>query len=247
MSADSHPATGTMLRARGLVRRFGGAGRPVLAVDGVSLDVRAGELLAVRGRSGSGKTTLLNLLAGLDRPDAGQVHLEGAEISALPERELLELRRRRVGIVFQGFGLVPILTAAENVGVPLRLLRTPAAERERRVAELLDAVGLTAQAAQRPDELSGGQQQRVAIARALAAGPGLLIADEPTGQLDSQTGRAVMDLLRGLVHERGLTAVVATHDPALVGLADEVVELHDGRLGGAPAPPGPDAPPEPRP
>ena len=218
------------LRARGLERTYRQGRREVRAVAGVDLDVAAGRLVAVRGRSGSGKTTLLNLLAGLDRPDAGTVHLGDLEISALPERDLVELRRRRVGVVFQTFGLVPILSAAENVGVPLRLVGAPRAEREARVAELLDAVGLTAHAAQRPYELSGGQQQRVAVARALANRPELLVADEPTGQLDSATGRAVMALLLELVHTRGVAAVVATHDPALVALADEVVDLRDGRL-----------------
>ena len=219
------------LRARGLVRRFGRGPGTVTALHEVDLDAPRGRLLVVRGRSGSGKTTLLNLLSGLDRPDAGTVHLGDVEVSALPEDALVQLRRRRVGVVFQTFGLVPILSAAENVGVPLRLVRTPRAERDARVAELLELVGLAGHANQRPHELSGGQQQRVAIARALVAGPALLIADEPTGQLDSRTGAAVMDLLHGLVHDRGLTAVVATHDPALVDLADEVVDLRDGRIG----------------
>jgi putative ABC transport system ATP-binding protein len=220
------------LRARGLVRRYGSGRRGVSALGGVDLDAEAGQLMVVRGRSGSGKTTLLNLLAGLDRPTAGTVHLGGLEVSALSERELLELRRYRVGVVFQTFGLVPILSAAENVGVPMRLLATPAAERERRVAELLERVGLTAHASQRPHELSGGQQQRVAVARALANRPEVLVADEPTGQLDSHTARSVMDLLRELVHRDGLTAVVATHDPTLVGLADRVVDLSDGLVTG---------------
>ncbi len=219
-----------LLVARGLVRRYGSGRRAVTAVRGVDLDVTRGTVLAVRGRSGSGKTTLLNLVAGLDRPDEGTVHLGDTEVSALSERELVDLRRRRVGVVFQTFGLVPILSAAENVGVPLRLVGTDPGAREARVAELLDVVGLSAHAGQRPYELSGGQQQRVAIARALANSPDLLVADEPTGQLDSQTGRAVMDLLSRLVHDRGMTAVVATHDPALVGLADAVVDLTDGAV-----------------
>jgi putative ABC transport system ATP-binding protein len=227
---------GALLRGEGLVRTFRSGAAQVRAVDGVDVTVPAGRLVAVRGRSGSGKTTLLNLLAGLDRPDAGSVHLGDVEVSALPERDLVELRRRRVGVVFQTFGLVPILSAAENVGVPLRLVGAPAAERETRVAELLDAVGLARHAAQRPYELSGGQQQRVAIARALANRPELLVADEPTGQLDSATGRSVMALLLELVHEQGLAAVVATHDPSLVGLADEVLDLRDGRAAVAPAP-----------
>jgi putative ABC transport system ATP-binding protein len=219
-----------LVRARGLTRRFGSGRRAVTALADVDLDVPAGRLLAVRGRSGSGKTTLLNLLAGLDRPDAGTVHLGDVEVSALPESGLVELRRTEVGVVFQSFGLVPILSAAENVGVPLRLVSTPAAERDARVAELLELVGLADHAAQRPYELSGGQQQRVAIARALANRPRLVVADEPTGQLDSRTGAAVMDLLLRLVREAGTTIVVATHDPALTAVADQVVELHSGRL-----------------
>jgi putative ABC transport system ATP-binding protein len=226
MSADP----GSTLVARELVRSYGSGRRKVTALHGVDLTVRPGRLVVVRGRSGSGKTTLLNLLAGLDRPDSGTVRLGDVEVSALGERQLVGFRRRRVGVVFQSFGLVPFLTAAENVGVPLRLLRTPPADRERRVADLLDRVGLTAHAKQRPYELSGGQQQRVAIARALANRPDLLVADEPTGQLDSHTGRDVMNLLRSLVHDEGLTAVVATHDPVLVALADEVLQLSDGRL-----------------
>jgi putative ABC transport system ATP-binding protein len=226
------PSVEPLLRACGLTRSFGSGRRAVPALRGVDLSVDRGQVLAVRGRSGSGKTTLLNLLAGLDRPDAGTVHLGDVEVSALTEARLVELRRRRIGVVFQTFGLVPILTAAENIGVPLRLVGTDPAARDARVAELLDVVGLAGHAAQRPYELSGGQQQRVAIARALANEPDLLVADEPTGQLDSATGRAVMDLLRFLVHSRGMTAVVATHDPALVGLADAVVDLSDGRLAG---------------
>ena len=216
--------------ARDLVRTYRTGATKVPALRGVSFEVPRGRLLCVQGRSGSGKTTLLNVLGGLDRPDSGTVEISGRDVTAMPERELLALRRHTVGFVFQSFGLLPILSAAENVGVPLRLIGTDPAEREERVRLLLDLVGLGAHTAQRPYELSGGQQQRVAIARALANRPEVLIADEPTGQLDSHTGRSVMELLRSVVDGEGVTAVVATHDPVLLGLADRVVELRDGQL-----------------
>ncbi|MDX3215763.1 ABC transporter ATP-binding protein, partial [Streptomyces sp. ME02-6991-2B] len=184
--------------------------------------------VALKGRSGSGKTTLLNIIGGLDRADAGRVTVDGTVLTGLGERELLAMRRDRMGFVFQSFGLLPILSAAENVGVPLRLRNTPRREREERVALLLSLVGLEDHADQRPGEMSGGQQQRVAIARALANRPSLIIADEPTGQLDADTGRAVMELLRAVVHSEGVTALVATHDPTLLTLADRVLELRDG-------------------
>lgn len=224
----AHPAE--VVRVSGVSRTFGRGEHAVHAVRDVSFSANRGELVAIRGRSGAGKTTLLNLIGGLDRPDSGQVVVAGHEVTSAGEAELLRLRRGTVGFVFQTFGLVPILSAAENVGVPLRLAQVPAAEREQRVAVLLELVGLGGHAAQRPYELSGGQQQRVAVARALANEPDLLIADEPTGQLDSETGRSIMDLLRAVVHARGMTALVATHDPALIDLADRVLVLRDGRL-----------------
>jgi putative ABC transport system ATP-binding protein len=202
----------------------------VHALRGISFTVAEGTLLAVKGRSGSGKTTLLNCIGGLDQPDGGRVVVAGADVTGLDEKGLLALRRETIGFVFQSFGLVPILSAAENVGVPLRLLRADPGDRDRRVSALLDLVGLSEQTQQRPYELSGGQQQRVAIARALANSPRLIIADEPTGQLDSQTGLAVMQLLQNLVRTQGVTAIVATHDPVLLGYADDVLELSDGAL-----------------
>ncbi|MFD6609403.1 ABC transporter ATP-binding protein [Micromonospora chalcea] len=226
------PATAVedVVQVEGVSRTFGKGEHAVHAVQDVSFTARRGELVAVRGRSGAGKTTLLNLVGGLDRPDSGLIRVAGHEVTAAGERELLALRRGTIGFVFQTFGLVPILSAAENVGVPLRLAKVPAAEREQRVAVLLELVGLGGHAAQRPYELSGGQQQRVAVARALANEPDLLIADEPTGQLDSETGRSIMDLLRAVVHARGMTALVATHDPALIEMADRTLTLRDGRL-----------------
>ncbi|WP_205473633.1 ABC transporter ATP-binding protein [Nocardioides sp. SYSU D00038] len=228
MSSTADP----MVAARGLTRTYGTAAAPVPALHDASLDVAPGEMLAVVGRSGSGKTTLLNLLGGLDRPDAGTVRVDGTEVTALDEEGLSTLRRDTISYVFQTFGLLPALTAAENVGVPLRLRRTPVAEREQRVALLLDLVGLADHALQRPEELSGGQQQRVAIARALAGSPRVLLADEPTGQLDTETGLGVMSLLRAVVESEGVTAVVATHDAVLLALADRVVTISDGRVDG---------------
>ena len=213
-------------------RTFRSGASEVHALRGVSLSAAPGELLAVRGRSGSGKTTLLNVVGGLDRPDDGRVVLDGAEVTAMDDSELLGLRRGTVSYVFQSFGLVPILTARENVGIPLRLNEIEPEEREERVAAALDHVGLSGHVNQRPGELSGGQQQRVALARALASRPGLLLADEPTGQLDSETGLEIMTLIARLAKEEMMTTVVTTHDPVLLSLADRVVELVDGHLVG---------------
>ncbi|MGW2862400.1 ABC transporter ATP-binding protein [Streptomyces sp. NPDC001205] len=222
--------TGAMVRVDNLHRSYGSGAAAVHALRGVSFEVPRGELVALKGRSGSGKTTLLNLLGGLDQPDEGTITVDGTDIVGLAEEGLLELRRDRIGFIFQSFGLIPILSAAENVGVPMRLKKTDPREREDRVALLLSLVGLGGHAQQRPGELSGGQQQRVAIARALANRPALLIADEPTGQLDADTGLAVMELLRAVVRSEGVTALVATHDSQLLGLADRVLELNDGQL-----------------
>ncbi|GEN79534.1 ABC transporter [Actinotalea fermentans ATCC 43279 = JCM 9966 = DSM 3133] len=226
------PPGAPMVRVRALDKTYGARASAVHALRGVSCEVGAGELVALVGRSGSGKTTLLNMIGGLDRPDAGTVHVDGVEVTALDDAGLVRLRRERVAFVFQTFGLVPVLTAAENVGVPLRLRGLPVDVRERRVRLLLDLVGLGAHAEQRPDELSGGQQQRVSIARALAASPRLLIADEPTGQLDSETGLAVMALIRAVVDAEGMTAIVSTHDPVMIALADRVLRITDGEVVG---------------
>lgn len=220
----------TAVRAEAVGRVFRTPAGEVRACADVTLTAHAGELVVVRGPSGSGKTTLLNLIAGLDRPSTGRVVLAGVDTSTASEEQLLALRRERVGFVFQSFGLLPVLTASENVEVPLRIQRVAAEERSARVAEALAAVGLDVHAGQRPDELSGGQQQRVAIARALVVEPALLIADEPTWQLDSQTAAAVMDLVVDIVHRRQIAAVVATHDPLLVERADRVLTLHDGAV-----------------
>ncbi|WP_345761819.1 ABC transporter ATP-binding protein [Diaminobutyricibacter sp. McL0608] len=231
---DEISAVEPILRADGLTRVFETAGGKVTAVSDVSLVVHPGELVVIRGRSGSGKTTLLNMLGGLDQPTSGQVRLGAVQLTGAAESELVDIRRSQIGFVFQAFGLIPVLSAAENVEVPLRLLGVAPEEREARVAELLALVGLAGHARQRPAELSGGQQQRVGIARALACDPKVLFADEPTGQLDSVTGAAMMELLVGLVHSKGVAAVVTTHDPLLMARADRVLELHDGQLADQP-------------
>ena len=219
-----------MVETIGVTRSYPSGDGVVEALKSIDLAVAARELLAIRGRSGSGKTTLLNILGGLDRPTSGRVLLDGREVTEMSEDELVELRRRNVSFVFQGFGLLPIFTAAENVEVPLRLIKLDPAERDRRVEEVLGMVGLSERAHHRPHELSGGEQQRVAVARALATRPKLLLADEPTGQLDSETGRRIMGLLRSVARAEGITMIVATHDPLMLEVADRVIELRDGRL-----------------
>jgi putative ABC transport system ATP-binding protein len=219
-----------MVEAREVSRTFGHGNTAVHALRGASFTIRRGQLVALIGRSGSGKTTLLNIVGGLDTPTSGVVLVGGRDVSAMPARERTMLRRNTVSFIFQSFGLIPTLTAAENVGIPLRIANTPRAQREERVRLLLSVVGLDQHVNQRPGELSGGQQQRVAIARALAVQPELLIADEPTGQLDSETGRQIMRLLRTVVVAEGITVLVATHDPALLDLADDVLALNDGQL-----------------
>ena len=219
------------LAGRDLRRTFGTGEAQVHALVGVDIDVNGGQLTAVTGPSGSGKTTLLNLLGGLDRPTSGQVLLDGDTVlSELSENAVLATRRQRIGYVFQTFGLVPVLSATENVEVPLRLNGVAASERAERVAAILERVGLARHAKQRPNELSGGQQQRVGVARALVAEPDILIADEPTGLLDSDTAATIMDLIVELTHERGLASVISTHDPLLMARADRIVHLLDGAV-----------------
>ncbi|MDT0157425.1 ABC transporter ATP-binding protein [Microbacterium sp. ARD32] len=218
-----------VLQARSLSRVFPGPAGDVVAVREADLSADAGELVVIAGRSGAGKTTLLTMLGGLDRPTDGRVLVDGADL-ADPATDLPALHGSRIASIFQTAGLIPVLSAAENVEVPLRIRRVEPAERDRRVAVALREVGLEDHARQRPGELSGGQQQRVGIARALVMAPGLLLADEPTAQLDSETGAQIMDLIARLVHERGTAAVVATHDQAMFARADRVLELHDGVL-----------------
>ncbi|MEX0863899.1 MAG: ABC transporter ATP-binding protein [Acidimicrobiia bacterium] len=202
----------------------------VEALTDVDLGVRSGTMVAVRGRSGSGKTTLLNLLGGLDRPTSGRVLVDSEDLTTMDDEQLVEVRRVKVGFIFQAFGLIPILTARENVQVPLRLTHTDVAERETRSRALLELVGLGDRGDHRPHELSGGEQQRVAIARALANTPRVILADEPTGQLDTRTGQTIVELIRTLIRSEHVAVVIATHDPAPLAIADSVVELRDGRI-----------------
>ncbi|MCS6872268.1 MAG: ABC transporter ATP-binding protein [Anaerolineae bacterium] len=222
--------TDAVIRTENLTRVYHLEGEDIRAVNSVSLAIYPRQMTAIVGRSGSGKTTLLNLIAGLDEPTEGEVWIMNQSLRTMDERARLALRRERLSFIFQSFGLLPLLTAAENVGVPLRMRGVPSAEREARVREALEWVGLARRARHRPYELSGGEQQRVAIARALAAQPQIVLADEPTGQLDSQTGRRILELLRRLVTERGITLVVVSHDPMVMAEADVVHELRDGKL-----------------
>jgi len=217
-------------RTEALTRTFGQGSSAVHALRGVSITVQRGELIAICGRSGSGKTTLLNLLAGLDRPTSGRAWVAGLEVTAMSRDEQLRLRRDHVSLVFQSFALLPMLSAAENIGVPMRLAKMNSATREKRVTALLELVGLPGYNKKRPHEMSGGEQQRVGLARALANNAELLLADEPTGQLDSQTARQIMGLIRSIVHGEGVTAIATTHDRALMDLADRVLTIENGQI-----------------
>ncbi len=227
-------ARAPVLEARGVARRFvAGDGSTVTALEHADVAVGAGELLVLTGPSGSGKTTLLHLLAGIDTPDEGEVLLEGRPLGALDAAARADLRLAKLGLVFADHNLSPALTAAENVDLPLSVRGLPAAERARRVADALGRLGVGRLADRFPDALSSGEQQRVAVARALAGDPVLLVADEPTAHLDGGTAVTLVDTLAELVAERGVAAVVATHDSRLVGRATRVVAVEDGRLVGA--------------
>ncbi len=224
-------APSPLVDARSVSRTFHLAGEMVHAVRDVSLEVWEGEFIAIVGRSGSGKTTLLNLMAGLDRPTSGQVLFEGRDLSDMGEREMTRLRRHRLGFVFQSFALLPLLSAYENVELPLRIAGVGARERSERATEVLDMVGLRKRAKHRPFELSGGEQQRIAIARAVVMRPAIILADEPTGELDSANAAAIFGLFREMVDGEGMSLVATTHDQTLLDLADSVYDLHDGAIG----------------
>ena len=219
---------GARIVLRGLTRRYHVGKTTVPALSDVTLDIPAGEFTALVGPSGSGKSTLLNLIGGLDRPDSGEIQVDDLPLGRASETQLVRYRRERVGFIFQSFNLLPTLTAVENVETPLALAEVARSERRPRAVGLLESVGLAQRAGHRPGELSGGEKQRVAIARALANRPLLLLADEPTGNLDSKTGAVVLDLLCALVKSQGLTLVMVTHDTEVASRADCVIHLRDG-------------------
>lgn len=216
--------------ATGVEKSYPVAGGRVSVLRGLDLAVAHGEMVAIVGASGVGKSTLLHVLGGLDRPDAGTIRIGDADLGAMKAEDLVRFRNRHVGFVFQFHHLLPEFSALENAGMPMRIARVAAAERDRRATELLERVGLSARLTHRPGMLSGGEQQRVAMARALAMQPSVLLADEPTGDLDEQTADTLHDLLRAMHRERGLTSVIATHNPRLAAACDRVLRLEDGRL-----------------
>ncbi|MGE0600462.1 MAG: ABC transporter ATP-binding protein [Dehalococcoidia bacterium] len=221
---------GSSIEVKGVTRLFKVGSEEVHAVQDITLSVASGEFLALIGRSGSGKTTLLNLMAGLDRPTSGEIWIDGQRVDTMSEGQLDKLRRHKLGFIFQSFGLLPLLSARENVELPLRIAGLGYGERTEKVKRALDFVGLGRRADHRPYELSGGEQQRVAIARALASEPSLILADEPTGELDSATATAVFSLLRELARAEGITIVTCTHDRLVMEMAGRVEELADGHL-----------------
>jgi ABC-type lipoprotein export system ATPase subunit len=229
-SIGAERTTAPIVRTEALERVYRVGTRQVHALQGVNLQVEAGQFVALRGRSGSGKTTLLNCIGGLDRPTAGQVWLEGQALRQLPERKQVRLRRQRIGFVFQSFALLPSYSAAENVDLMLRLAGIGRRKRRQRVVQVLTLVGLQKWANHRPFELSGGQQQRLAVARALSTRPALILADEPTGELDSVTGQQILELLRKIVDQEGTTVLMATHDLTVDLFSDVIYHLEDGRI-----------------
>ena len=221
---------GALASAIGITRIYRLGADEIHALRGVNLDVLPGRFVAVVGRSGSGKTSLLNIMAGLDRPTSGKVLFEGRDVSSMSDGELTSMRRHKVGFVFQSFGLLPLLSAFENVELVLRIAGVAPKEREERTRQALEMVGLWRRARHRPYELSGGEQQRVAIARAVVHRPLLVLADEPTGELDSPNARTIFRLFKEMVSQERISVVVTTHDSTLLALAGEVKELRDGLL-----------------
>jgi putative ABC transport system ATP-binding protein len=223
-------AAGSLYELRSVTKRYGDGATRVAAVDGIDLEIARGEFVALVGPSGSGKTTMLQLLGAIDRPTDGEVLFEGERIEGMSDGELADLRRNTLGFIFQQFNLIPTLTARDNVEVAMAPTGIASAERRRRAEEVLERVGLSKRTAHVPSELSGGEQQRVAIARALSNEPRVLLADEPTGNLDTATGTEVIGLLETLWREHGLTVILVTHDDSIAGRAERVLRMRDGRL-----------------
>ena len=217
-----------LLSTRNLTRSYKLGLEDVYALKDIYISVLSGQFLAVVGRSGSGKTTLLNLLGGLDKPTSGSIIFNGKTLSDMNEKELTELRRHELGFVFQSFGLLPLLSAFENVELPLRISGVAPEEREERTKNALEMVNLLNRSHHRPHELSGGEQQRIAIARAVVKRPRIILADEPTGELDSGNARSIFGLFKDMVEEKGISVLAATHDSTLLAIADEVKEIRDG-------------------
>jgi putative ABC transport system ATP-binding protein len=228
VKAASNPMP--ILQAIGVKRTFGSDGAKVTALSGVDLSIPPARLVALRGRSGSGKTTLLNLLGALDKPTDGAIYFEGQEISELAEKKRNELRKRRMGLIFQSFALLPFMSAYENVEFGLRIAQVNSRNYRAFAEEALEFVGLLKRMQHRPHEMSGGEQQRVAIARAIAHRPSLLLADEPTANLDSKMGLQVMKVFKDLVQKEHMTIVLTTHDPAIMEIVDHVYALEDGQI-----------------
>jgi len=220
----------TILEAKSLSRSYQVGSTDVKALSDISLVVKKGNFYAIVGRSGSGKSTLLNILSGLDTPDSGQVLFEDRDMATMNEKELTLLRRHKIGFVFQSFGLLPLLSAFENIELPMRIAGISGEERHGRTKEVLEMVGLLNRSHHRPYELSGGEQQRVSIARAIVNRPLLILADEPTGELDSSNAKAIFSLFRDMVNDREISVIAVTHDHALITMADEVKEISDGYL-----------------
>jgi lipoprotein-releasing system ATP-binding protein len=218
------------LSASGIVKSYPVSGRPLVVLRDLTLDVDAGQMVAIVGASGVGKSTLLHLLGGLDRADAGTIAIDGTSLSAMADAELVAFRNRRVGFVFQFHHLLPEFNAVENAEMPMRIARMPLADARSRAEDLLRRVGLVDRLTHRPGMLSGGEQQRVAVARALVMRPSLLLADEPTGDLDESTADSLHDLLRAMHRDFGLTSIIATHNPRLAAQCDRVLRLQEGRL-----------------
>ncbi len=227
---DSRGATDPIIQAIDVTREYQLSGEMVHAVQSVTLDVNRGEFITLVGRSGSGKTTLLNMLAGLDHPTSGRVLFEGDDMANFSEKQFIGLRRHRIGVVFQSFALLPLLSAYENVELPMRIAGIGASERSKRTNEVLDIVGLSRRAKHRPYELSGGEQQRISIARAVAMRPNVILADEPTGELDSVNAAEIFGLFRQMASDEDMSIVATTHDRTLLDLADKIYTVHNGQI-----------------